>query len=149
VSYVPGCLNGQTANNSYSGCAANSSYTGTIAGTSTPTTVSFGSGKQVVIRYQPKPGAGTAFSYVRVRGATGTNVNTSNVRVWISTDPTATYDSVAAKCKVTSSSTPTIMTGPGYCPISDSNPVYYMGIEYDAATAYRFQVDISASDFTN
>jgi hypothetical protein len=147
VSYVPGCLNGQTANNSYSGCAANSSYTGTIAGTSTPYTVSLGSGREVMIRYQPKPGAGTEFKYFRVRGATGTNVNTSNVRVWISTDPTATYNSVAGKCKATSSSTPTIATGPGGCPISDSNPVYYMGIAYDAATAYRFQVDISPSDF--
>jgi hypothetical protein len=147
-SYVPGCLNGGTANFSSGGCAASSSYSGTLTGTSTPYTVAFGSGKQVVLRYNPVAGAGSSIKYLRLRGATGGNVLV-NMRVWLSTDPTATYASVADKCKATSTTTPMVITGPGYCAISASNPVYYLGIEFDAAatsSTSRFIVDESYSD---
>ena len=148
MSYVPGCLNGQVANNSYSGCAANSSYSGTLAGTSTTRTVSFGSGKEVMLRYRPKANAGTSLKLIRLRSSTGSSssLGVSNVRMWLSTDPAATYDNTPNACKQTSSSSPYIITGPGYCQISTSNPVYYLGIAYDSATVVRFQVDQSGAD---
>jgi hypothetical protein len=147
-SYVPGCLNGGSANFSSGGCAALSSYTGTLTGTSTPQTVSFGSGKQVVLRYQPVAGAGSSVKSLKVRGSTGGNV-VVNMRVWLSTDPTATYESVPEACKQTSTTTPKIYTGTGYCPISASTPVYYLGIAFDepaTSSTSRFIVDESYSD---
>jgi hypothetical protein len=145
VSYVPGCLNGLTANNSASGCALNSSYTGTLAGTTTSHTVSLVSGKQLLIRYRPKANAGTSVKGIYVSSATGGSVGPS-MKVWLSTDPTATYDSVPAVCRDTSTSFPSVTTGPGYCPISTSNPVYYFGFETSSTTPLRFKVQESQSD---
>jgi hypothetical protein len=86
--------------------------------------------------------------YIRTRNYDGGNVGV-NMRVWLSTSPTATYDSVATACKQTSARTPMVMTGPsaqGYCPITP-NTVYYYGIEYDEKGALRFQVDEGSADF--
>ncbi len=145
VSYVPGCLNGLTANNSATGCAALSSYTGTLAGTTTSRTVSLVSGKELLLRYRPKANAGTSVKGIYVSSATGGSVGPS-MKVWLSTDPTATYDSVPAVCKNTSTSFPSVTTGPGYCPISTSNPVYYFGFETSSTTPLRFKVQESQSD---
>lgn len=145
ISYVPGCLNGQTATSSSSGCAGLASYTGTIAGTTTSRTVTMGTGSQLVLRYRSTPTAGTSVKYIRTRSFDGGNVG-MNMRVWLSTDPSATYANVAAACKQTSSRTPMVATGPGYCPIAP-NTVYYYGMEYDETTALRFQVEETGADF--
>jgi hypothetical protein len=151
VSYVPGCLNGAMSSNSSSGCSAKTSFDGTIYGTSTAHTVTFGgtgaanSGKQLVLRYKTTSTAGTSTKYIRTRNYDGGNVGV-NMRVWLSADPTATYASVATACKQTSTRTPMVITGPGYCPISP-NTVYYYGMEYDETGARRFQVDEGGADF--
>lgn len=157
VSYVPGCLNGSMSSNSSTGCSAKTTFDGTIYGTSTAHTVTFGgtadaegnpilnSGKQLVLRYKTTATAGSAVKYIRTRNYDGGNVGV-NMRVWLSTSPTATYDSVATACKQTSARTPMVMTGPGYCPISP-NTVYYYGMEYDETGARRFQVDEVGAEF--
>ncbi len=146
VSYIPGCLNGLTANNSATGCAALSSYTGTLAGTTTTQTVTINSGKSVLIRYRPKANAGSSVKGIYLSDATGGAVGAS-VKIWISTDPTSTYDTVPAACRNTSTSYPAVTTGPGYCQISTANPVYYLGIESSSATPLRYKVQESQSDF--
>lgn len=152
VSYVPGCLNGSMSSNSNSGCSAKNSYDGTLYGTSTAHTVTFGgtgaanSGKQLVLRYKTTSTAGSSLKYIRVNGADGSSNLGVTMRVWLSTSPTATYDTVPAACKKTASTTPLIPTGPNYCPISP-NTVYYFGMEYDATSALRFKVDETNADF--
>lgn len=145
VSYVPGCLNGLWATSSNVGCAAQTSYTGTIYGTSTSHTVTFGSGKQLVLRYTSNSTAGQSIKYIRTSNYDGGNIGLY-VRTWLSTSPTATYDSVSTACKATSNTRPMIVTGPGYCALSP-NTVYYYGIEYDDATVRRLGVEELGSDF--
>jgi hypothetical protein len=145
LSYVPGCLNGLTATSSSSGCAGQTSYTGTIAGTTSSRTVTMGSPNELVLRYKSTPTAGSSVKYIRTRSYDGGNVGV-NMRVWLSADPTATYESAAAACKQTSSRTPMVITGPGYCPISP-NTTYYYGMDYDITTGLRFSVDETGADF--
>jgi hypothetical protein len=143
ISYVPGCLNGEFASASSSGCSLKTSFTGLVNGSSG--TVSLGSGKQLVLRYQSEPTAGTSIKYFKVKGFDGGNVSV-NMRVWLSTDPAASYANVAPACKTTSTRVPVVFTGPGYCPIVP-NAVYYLGIEYDEAVQTRFQIDEMQADF--
>lgn len=162
-SYVPGCLNGQFSSNSSAGCAGSSVYTGKINGVDH--TVSFGGGKQVVLRYKT-PATITDNKIIKVTAWNGQNV-AANMRVWLSTSPTATYDSVSAACKQTSAGLPSITTGSvtngfistvffgsvintpvTYCKL-DPNTVYYFGIEYDdtSLSAHRYQVLEAQADF--
>lgn len=145
VSYIPGCLNGGAANNSAVGCAANNSYMGRLAGA--PHTVRLVSGKQLLLRYRPKPNAGTTVKGISVSSATGGTVG-ARTKVWLSPDPTATYDSVPAACRDVSTTLPSITTGPGpnHCPISPDAPVYYLGIETSSPAPIRFKVQESQSD---
>lgn len=143
ISYVPGCLNGAFTSASSSGCSLKTSFTGLVNGSSR--TVSLGSGKQLVLRYQSESTAGKSIKYFKVKGFDGGNVSV-NMRVWLSTDPAASYANVAPACKTTSTRLPVIFTGPGYCPIVP-NAVYYLGIEYDEAVETRFQVDEMQADF--
>lgn len=149
VSYIPGCLNGSIANNSFSGCASNNSYTGTIVGTTTNRMVKFGDNSELLLRYWPRPAAGTSLKLIRLRSASGnsSDLGVKDVRMWLSTDPYSTYETTDTKCKMTSSSSPYIVTGPGYCPITENVPIYYLGISYSSPEAVRFQVDQSGSDF--
>ena len=135
VTYAPGCLNGQTAANSSTGCAAQSSFNG----------FSLGSGRSLVLRYKSTPTAGSSLKYIRTRSYDGGNVGV-NMRVWLSTSPTATYETVATACKQTSSRTPMVVTGPGYCPIAP-NTVYYYGMDYNETDSLRFQVEETSADF--
>jgi hypothetical protein len=135
VTYAPGCLNGLTTANSSTGCAAQSSFNG----------FSLGSGKQLVLRYKSTPTAGSSVKYIRARSYDGGNVGV-NMRVWLSTSPTATYETVATACKQTSSRTPMVITGPGYCPIAP-NTVYYYGMDYNETDSLRFQVEETGADF--
>lgn len=153
TSYVPGCLNGATTSSSGSGCALNTSFTGTLYGTTTNHTVSLGgtgvlnvnSGNQLVLRYQSTSTAGVNNRWIIVRSSDAGNVGVK-MRVWLSADPMATYDSVASACKQASATTPMVITGPGYCPI-EKNRTYYFGIEYDEVGARRFQIDETGADF--
>lgn len=150
VSYVPGCLNGLYASSSASGCSVNSAYTGTLYGTSTSHTVAFGGGKQLVLRYKT-PATITDNKSIGVGAWNGGNVGV-NMRIWLSKDPAATYSSVSAECKKTSTGVPTITTGSvtngtitttswtgttttpvTYCKL-DPNTTYYFGMEYDETT---------------
>lgn len=156
VSYVPGCLNGQLAKDSSSGCAVNDNYSG----------VRLGSGKELVLRYKT-PSSVTNGKNIKVGAWNGGNVGV-NMRIWLSKDPTATYASVPEVCKASSSASPSITTGAetrvtttstawgktttttkDYCKL-DPNAVYYLGIAFDEArtgSGARFQVDEMSADF--
>jgi len=142
-SYVPGCLNGAFTSASTSGCALKSSFEGQINGV--PYSATIGSGKQLVLRYKTPATLSTITKNIKARGYDGGNVGVS-MRVWLSTDPTATYDSVPTACKQTSTTNPTIYTGSTTCALQP-NTVYYYGIEVDAVGNYRFQVDERGADF--
>lgn len=145
--YTPGCLNGvypPTA--SASGCGGLSSYSGIINGTSTNTTFTYGSGNTLGIRYMSKPTAGTSLKYFTFSNVDGGNVGQA-LKVWLSTSSTATYDATDVKCKLTSTTQPYIITGPGYCPIEPSKR-YYLKMSVDSACPNcRFRIFENASDF--
>lgn len=155
-SYVPGCLNGAFAKDSSSDCALNDSYQN--AGV-----VRLGSGKELVLRYKT-PSTLTNGKTIKVSAWNGGSVGV-NMRIWLSTDPLATYGSVSEYCKATGTVTPIIATGAeasvttsktvfgkttyttsNYCKL-EANTVYYFGIGYDEAVSTRFQVDESIADF--
>ena len=111
----------------------------------------FGSAKVMGLRFTPKAGAGAVKKWFRVSSGDGGNVGQS-VKVWLSTSPTANYDDAmpSASCKTTSTATPIIFTGPGYCPI-DTTKKYYLFMSVDAAAAnpatWRYKVDEVSADF--
>lgn len=145
TSYVPGCLNGlYITTASASGCGGTASYTGTISGTNY--TFAFGSGKVLTLRYKSKSTAGTSVKYFTLASGDGGNVGQS-VKVWLSTNPAATYDATSAACKSTSTTQPYVLTGPGYCPVTP-NTTYYLSMSIDTAcTTCRYKVEEGASDF--
>lgn len=156
--YIPGCLNGQFASCSSCGCALNESYSG----------VHLGSGKQLLLRYTT-PATINDGRVIKVSAWNGGNV-TSNMRIWLSVDPTATYASVPELCKANNDSTgtPSINTGTEtsvdktveawgelvttthhYCKL-EPNKTYYFGMEIDEAVSgheARFQVDAGGGNF--
>lgn len=145
TSYVPGCLNGlYITTASASGCGGSASYKGTISGTDY--TFAFGSGKVLSLRYTSKSTAGTSLKYFTLASGDGGNVG-QNVKVWLSTNPAATYDATSASCKSTSTTQPYVLTGPGYCPVTPNTP-YYLSMSIDTAcTTCRYKVEEGASDF--
>jgi hypothetical protein len=166
MSYVPGCLNGGKTQDSSTGCATNSSYTGTIAGTTTSRTVTMGSGKQLVLRYKT-PATIMDGKGIKVSAWNGGNVSV-NMKIWLSTSPTASYDAVSTTCRAQETTTPSISTASKesitttttvwgttstttryYCQLAP-NTLYYFGIEFPEAVsglAARFQVDEMATGF--
>ncbi len=146
-SYVPGCLNGvfpPTA--SSSGCGGVASYTGAISGSGTTTTVAFGSGKTLGLRYVSKSTAGAAIKYLSLTSGDGGNVG-QLLNVWLSTSPTATFAETDAKCKTSTTTRPYIVTGPAYCPITP-NARYYLKMSTDqACSTCRYIVNKGSSDF--
>lgn len=145
TSYVPGCLNGlYITTASASGCGGMASYTGNINGTDY--TFAFGSGKVLTLRYKAKSTAGTSVKYFTLASGDGGNVGQS-VKVWLSTNPAATYDATSSACKSTSTTQPYVLTGPGYCPVTP-NATYYLSMSIDTAcTTCRYKVEEGASDF--
>lgn len=166
VSYVPGCLNGQFAKDSSSACAAYSSYTGTVSGSTEQRTVTLGQGKQLVLRYKT-PSTITDKRAIKVGAWNGGNVAV-NMKIWLSTSPTASYDDVSASCRAQATTAPTINTASqdsitttttvwgkttsttaNYCKLLP-NTVYYFGMEFpETVSGYgaRFQVDEMQADF--
>lgn len=172
VSYVPGCLNGGKASSSSFGCAAKTSFDGTLSDTGAAHTVAFGgdakgtagSGKQLLLRYQTGSVVNDDKS-IRTLSSDGGNVLVK-MRVWLSTDPRATYASVSQHCKAEATTTPTIRTASqeqivvsvknawglpitvttDYCKLAP-NTTYYYGMEYDEPGARRFQVEEAFADF--
>lgn len=166
VSYVPGCLNGQFAKDSSSACAANSSYTGTVSGTSEQRTVTLGQGRQLVLRYKT-PSTITDKRVIKVGAWNGGNV-VVNMKVWLSTSPTATYDDVSESCRAQATTAPAINTASqdsitttttvwgkttsttaNYCKLLP-NTTYYFGMEFpETVSGYnaRFQIDEMQADF--
>lgn len=166
VSYVPGCLNGQFAKDSSSACAANSSYTGTLSGTTEQRTVTLGQGRQLVLRYRT-PSTITDKRVIKVGAWNGGNV-VVNMKVWLSTSPTASYDEVSESCRAQATTAPAITTASqdtitttttvwgktttttaNYCKLLP-NTTYYFGMEFpETVSGYsaRFQVDEMQADF--
>lgn len=166
VSYIPGCLNGQFAKDSSSGCAYNDYYSGRVFGTNSPYTVRLGDGRQLVLRYRTKPVV-TDGRRIRVVAWNAGSV-VVDMRVWLSTSPTATYEDVRSLCRAQSTGSPSIGTASQesvtttktvwgkavtstahYCKLLP-NTVYYFGIEFlERVSAHeaRFQVDELAADF--
>lgn len=166
VSYVPGCLNGQFAKDSSSACAAYSSYTGTVSGTSEQRTVTLGQGRQLVLRYKT-PSTITDKRVIKVGAWNGGNV-VVNMKVWLSTSPTATYDDVSESCRAQATTAPAINTASqdsitttttvwgkttsttaNYCKLLP-NTTYYFGMEFpETVSGYsaRFQIDEMQADF--
>ena len=139
INYVPGCLNGDSAINSSTGCAVNA----------TNGNFSFGSARTLGLRFTPKAGAGAVKKYFKISSGDGGNVGQS-MTVWLSTSPTANYADVASNCRSTSTTVPYILTGPGWCPI-DATKKYYLFMSVDATAAnpptWRYQVDEVSADF--
>lgn len=166
VSYVPGCLNGQFAKDSSSACANSSTYTGAVYGTNEQRAVTLGQGRQLVLRYKTPPTI-TDKRVIKVGAWNGGNV-VVNMKTWLSTSPTATYDSVPASCRAQSTTAPAILTASQdsittsttvwgqtttstayYCKLLP-NTVYYFGIEFPetvSGTNARFQIDEMQADF--
>lgn len=140
TSYVPGCLNGDNSVNSSSGCAANATYNDSFA---------FGSGKVLGLRYTAKPNAGSSVKYFRLFSGDGGQVGQS-MKVWLSSNPTASYDETSTVCKTTSTTNPIVLTGGSYCPITAGGR-YYLLMSVDATApnppTWRYKVDETASDF--
>lgn len=147
VSYVPGCLNGQSPpSSSSSGCALNATFTGIVAGTSNSTTFGFGAGNTLGLRYMSKSGAGATVKYFTISSGDGGNVG-QTVKTWLSDSPTATYDATPSTCKSASTTQPYVITGPGYCSIIQ-NTRYYLFISTDSAGSnFRYQVKEGVADF--
>lgn len=139
INYVPGCLNGDSAINSSTGCAANA----------TNGNFSFGSARTLGLRFTPKAGAGAVKKYFKISSGDGGNVG-QFMKVWLSTSPTANYDDAASTCRSTSATVPYILTGPGWCPI-DATKKHYLFMSVDATAAnpptWRYQVDEVSADF--
>jgi len=147
TSYVPGCLNGNYITSaSASGCGGKAFFTGPVFNTNTSTTFSFGSGKILGLRYMSKVGAGTTPKYFQFFNGAGGNVGVT-MKVWLSDSPTATYSTTASACRDISTTSPAIMTGPGYCPIIASK-LYYLFMSVDSSVPNQtYKVQEAASDF--
>ncbi|MGC8928532.1 MAG: hypothetical protein ACP5QK_11500, partial [Myxococcota bacterium] len=147
--FLPGCLNGQFASNSATGCATSVSYTAVLAGTNTYYTFTFGNSRILGLRYVSKANAGSSVKYFQINGGSGGNPGP--VKMWLSTSATASYTDAAAVnsyCAAsTSISAAYLLTGPGYCPVSP-NTRYYLFIQTDV-TGYNptYQLVDSTSDF--
>ena len=159
VSYVPGCLNGQFAPDSSSGCALKDNYNG----------VRLGSGRELLLRYKT-PSTITNKRVIKVGAWNGGNIGL-DMGIWLSKDPTATYFSVSEYCRANTASTGTPgiataaetvvttsspgwggkeITSTGYYCRLEPNTVYYFGIMVTEAVAgsdARFQLDAMMADF--
>ena len=148
TSYVPGCLNGDNATSSGVGCAAvaNNLSAETVFGSG----FSFGSGRILGVRYTPKANAGSSVKAFQVRSGDGGNVGQA-LKVWLSTDPQSTFEGTATACRDQNSTVPRIITGPGYCPISQPTSTYYLLIQADENAAnpptFRYQIQEGSADF--
>lgn len=138
TSYVPGCINGTNpGSSSWSGCAADNSFT------TGGVTVEIKQGKVLSVRYKSNSTAGSLKKWFTLSGGDGSN--SGPVYVWLTDDPRKTYAETDGKCKSYSSSAPSVITGPGFCPISPDK-VYYLNIESDLTTATRLKIFENSSD---
>ena len=133
-SYLPGCLNGASGGVS-SGCTVSSSYTGIPAGLTQEYTFEFGTTKTLSLRYKPQANAGTSVHNIQLKTNDGSSNLPFNVEMWITTDPTISYAAADPLCKISASNTPYIETGPGKCPLSELQSIYYVNIRQTTAGA--------------
>lgn len=149
TSFLPGCLNGaNTINGSNTGCGANTTYPvpASINGTASETNFGFGSGNTLGLRYQSKSNANASFKYFQINSADGGNLGHA-MKIWLTTNPTESYDAANAACKSTSTTSGYIFTGPGRCQIAP-NTRYYLLMSVDVAVnGLRYRVDESQADF--
>lgn len=145
-SYLPGCLNGATAQVGQ-GCALNTSYTATPAGMSESYTFQFGPSKTLSLRYLPNVGAGATVKYIYLKSDDGGSNLPATVEMWITTDPTTSYSAASTACKKSANTTLFIETGPGKCPITDTQPIYYVNIRQTTTATTSYQLYTTADDF--
>lgn len=165
-SYIPGCLNGQFAKDSSSSCAAFETYTGLTSDTKISQTVKMGGGSQLLLRYKTKDTITNGKS-INIYAWNGGNISV-NMKIWLSTHPTARYDQVPKLCKASAAESFMISTASQesitttqmvwgkeitttfqYCKLLP-NTVYYFGIEFpEVVSGYksRFQVNEHFADF--
>lgn len=147
VSYVPGCLNGNSANNSATGCAANAWVSGVLTGTTKNIKFALGEGRQLMVRYRPSTKVVTRASGISVTSSTGGRCPV-NVRVWLTPDPVASYEDVDPMWRDEiheGATNPHIFFSEKHCVIDKTVPFYYLGIQYFEPEQVRFQV-IEATD---
>lgn len=120
AAYVPGCLNGQSAPNSSTGCAALITLPGFTNVTMQKAT------NELAIRFKPLATAASTSGYFLMNGALGGGVG-AQMNMWLTTDPTATYAATPSVCKVSAATTPLVMTAGSKCPVNTSS-LYYLKI---------------------
>ncbi len=136
LSYVPGCLNGESASSGSNGCALNSTYDG----------FSFGPGNVLGVRYQSKSTVSTSPKYIKVNSAYGGAVS-SSLNAWLSSNPASTFESTTTGCKgVYSAGNIYVITGSSYCQIQP-NTRYYLFINDETGTETRYILDETSADF--
>lgn len=150
VYYIPGCLNGEAAPNYYSQCAGNSSYTGTPAGLSESYTVTLDLNKVLSLRFKANATVTNARSIKLSAPDGGSNLGRS-MSLWITSDPTTSYEAAPAACKATADQNLYVYTGSGgiYCPLT-ANGNYYINIRGNTTCANcRYKLDGTFDDFVN
>ena len=136
ISYIPGCLNGESASSGSNGCALNSTYDG----------FSFGSGKVLGVRYVSKSPVSTATKYFKVNSAYGGAVS-SSLKAWLSTNPASTFESTTTGCRsIYTAGNLYVITGSSYCQIQP-NTQYYLFVNDETGTETRFILDETSADF--
>lgn len=143
-SYLPGCLNGARAQVG-EGCAFSTSYTGTPYGMSEPYTFSFKQNRVLSLRYKPNAGAGSSIRWIYLKSDDGGSNLPAQVQLWITTDPTVSFENTSPACKQNGNSSVFVNTGPGACPLSDRQPIYYVNIQQmftDQSNVYHLYTQV-------
>lgn len=148
MTYIPGCLNGEGASTYSTGCAANTSYTGTPAGLSESYTVTLDLNKVLSLRYRANATITNARS-IKLSSSDGSSNLGRSMSLWITTDPTTSYEAAATACKATADQNLYVYTGTGgiYCPLT-ANGVYYVNVRGNTSCSNcRYKVDGTQDDF--
>lgn len=151
VTYIPGCLNGRNAPTYNSGCAASHLYSGLVSGLNEYYTLIMGPTKTLSIRLKASATLSAGIKSIKISAPDGGSNLAGSVSLWLTIDPTISYDAVDTRCKATASSNLYIYThkdGGNYCPLA-ANGLYYLNIRanFACSTNCRFKIDGSQDDF--
>ena len=127
VDYIPGCVNSVTAEISSSSCALQWSQT------SGNSTITMAQGNVLSIRFPSRDTLSTYGSRFNLKARDG--LNTPHVfSMWLTTDPTASYEGTPDLCKnvMFGRKTTSVSSGSQGCPVTPGT-LYYLNIRIDDA----------------
>ena len=127
VDYIPGCVNSVTADFSASPCALNWSQ---VSG---DTIITMAQGNVLSIRFPSRDTLSTYGSRFNLKARDG--LNTPHVfSMWLTTDPTASYEGTPDLCKnvMFGRKTTSVSSGSQGCPVTPGT-LYYLNIRIDDA----------------